>query len=56
MYKNEQKYNEFIKHIKKLLKNEVFITNCAKCGKKLELLKDSTEGQKVYCGGCWSKE
>lgn len=37
-------------------KPPVFITNCAICNIELRLLKDSTEGQKVYCGQCWSKK
>ena len=34
---------------------EPFITNFAKCKKQLKLLKDSTEGKKVYCAGCYKK-
>lgn len=33
-----------------------FITKCAKCGTEIRLLKDSTEGKKVYCGGCYEKD
>ena len=32
-----------------------FIVNCAYCKKEIRLLKDSTNGQKVYCGDCWDK-
>ena len=35
--------------------NGVHITKCADCGTELKLLKDSTEGQKAFCGDCWSK-
>ena len=28
---------------------------CGLCQGDIELLKDSTEGQKVYHGGCWDK-
>ena len=28
---------------------------CGHCGKVIQLLKDSTEGQKVYHGDCFSK-
>jgi hypothetical protein len=34
----------------------MFKTECSVCKKKLELLKDSTEGQAVYCGDCWTKK
>ena len=33
-----------------------FEVKCAgTCGSTLRLLKDSTEGQKVYCGYCYDK-
>ena len=32
-----------------------FVAYCKVCGKELHLLKDSTEGQAVYCGGCYAK-
>jgi hypothetical protein len=37
------------------LKPDPFITACAGCKKELRLLKDSTEGQRCYCGDCYSK-
>ena len=37
-------------------KKPAFVTYCKTCGKELRLLKDSTEGQAVYCGGCYAKK
>ena len=32
-----------------------YVTKCSGCKKELRLLKDSTEGMKVYCGECYEK-
>ena len=32
-----------------------FKVKCSDCGKILDLLKDSTEGMRVYCGRCYEK-
>ena len=33
-----------------------FRVKCAGCNMIIKLLKDSTEGQKVWCGKCWSRK
>jgi hypothetical protein len=40
----------------KMKEPEPFITHCAKCKKELRLLKDSLEGKKAYCGGCYENK